>query len=126
MQSGIKRNFKNWGIYLLSVSSNMKIMQNEISSSSIGIFLQDVYLNHALNNQISTSLQGILIGNGSESNLVNANKVFEVQYSWITLEGNNYNNHINGNSVTWQICSECLIVDAVSELFLSNDISGNH
>jgi parallel beta-helix repeat protein len=116
----------DWGIHLLSDSSNTKIMHNEISSSSIGIFLQDVNLNHVLNNQISTVLQGIRIGYGSDSNLVNANEIIEVQYSGIALDGNNYNNHIHGNSVTCQTGSECLIVNAVPELFLTNIISGNH
>jgi hypothetical protein len=61
-----------------------------------------------------------------DNNLINANKINEGQYSGIALKVINYNNHINGNSVTCQICSDCLIIDAGLELFLSNNISGNH
>jgi parallel beta-helix repeat protein len=115
----------DWGIHLTSDSSYMNMMNNDISSSSIGIFLQNVDENRVVNNHISSVLQGILIGNGSDNNHVIANRIIKVQYSGIALEGNNLNNQIHGNKITCLIIGNCLLIDATDEVMLANNISGN-
>jgi len=74
-------------------------MHSDIFSSFLGIFLQGAEFNNVLNNYIRIVLLGIFLGNGSLNNLIYANKINEVQYSGIALEGNNYANQVHGNSL---------------------------
>ena len=66
-------------IYIMSDFAHRKIMNNDISSPSIGIFLQGAEYNQVLNNYIRIVLQGILLGNESENNLKYAYRLKEVQ-----------------------------------------------
>lgn len=73
----------------MSDSAYLKIMHNNISLTAVEIFLHGADTNHILNIHFSSGLQGIFIGNGADNNLVNANHIFEVQYSGIVMEGDN-------------------------------------
>ena len=126
-ESTIKNNViqAGTGIHISDTSNQVRIQNNWITATSIGIFLHDVDQNQVVNNQISAGWQGILFGNGSDSNLATANKISNVNQSGIALEGNNHNNQIHGNRVACAPESTCLIIDASMEGFEQNNIRGN-
>lgn len=113
------------GIHISDTSNQVRIQRNWITAESIGIFLHDVDQNQVVNNQIRAGWQGVLLGNGSDKNMVTANKISNVNQSGIALEGNNHNNQIHGNRVACAPESACLVIDASIEGFGQNNIHGN-
>ncbi len=114
-------------IHLLEATET-KISDNSLlnKGQGIGIFLEKSNANLVSQNMIVNGWQGILIGWGALSNRVANNKIYLIQQSGVSFEGNNEYNSILANKVSCQPNIECRIVN-VDNLPLSptNKIRGN-
>lgn len=100
------------------------ISNNQIAGNS-GIILRNCDSFQILENKISVSDQGILLGLVSTKNLVQNNSIQNVSRVGITLEPGAKDNQILNNVFTCTRPVRCMIVDAQGETSETNTISGN-
>lgn len=111
-------------IYLVETSDAL-IVGNELSSSYRGVALEDSDANQVVNNDIWAGWQGVLLSSGSQGNKIIANHISGPQAAGIALEAGVTNNKVHANRVACASGYQCLTVDASSQVWRNNKISGN-
>ena len=118
----------NATVIQLLESTETRIADNSLVGSSQGldIFLEKSDGNTISHNMIVNGWQGVLMGWGSSGNRVTNNRIYLVQQSGISFEGDNEYNSVLANKVSCQPNAECQVVNVGDPpLSPTNKVHGN-
>jgi parallel beta-helix repeat protein len=118
----------NATVIQLLESTDARIANNSLvgSSQGLGIFLEKSDGNAVTHNLIVNGWQGVLIGWGASGNRVVANRIYLIQQSGISFEGDNEYNSVLANKVSCQPNTECQAVNVGDPpLSPTNKVHGN-
>ncbi len=118
----------NATVIQLLEATETRIANNSLvgSSPGLGIFLEKSNGNSVSHNLIVNGWQGVLIGWGSSGNRIVNNRIYLIQQSGISFEGDNEYNSVLANKVSCQPNTECQIVNVGDPpLSPTNKVHGN-
>jgi len=118
----------NATVIQLLESTETRIADNSLvgSSQGLGIFLEKSNGNTVSHNMIVNGWQGVLIGWGSSGNRIVNNRIYLIQQSGISFEGDNEYNSVLANKVSCQPNAECQVVNVGDPpLSPTNKVHGN-
>jgi hypothetical protein len=114
----------DWDAINLAGAVDFTIKNNYLSGNNGIVLLRDSQFK-VRHNAIQATYQGILIGQESWENTVQANTIYGVNAAGVTLEPGVIDNHVLANRVICASEAGCLTVDAPEEVWQSNKITGN-
>lgn len=101
------------------------VISNNHLSGNIGISLLQCSQSQVRRNSIQAAYQGVLLGQESWKNMVQANTILGVSAAGIALEPGVTNNRVLANRVLCTSGSNCQTVDASPDVAEMNTIAGN-
>lgn len=115
----------DWDGIRMTGAEKVVITSNHLSGK-IGIGLLQCSQFRVRRNAIQATYQGVLLGQESRKNMVQANTFLGVSAAGIALEPGVTGNWILANRVLCASGMSCLTVDALPEVAEMNTIAGNH
>lgn len=100
------------------------VTRNHVAGN-IAVLLSGAHRNRVQNNALNAQVQGVLLRNEANRNMVQNNTILGVSAAGIALEPGVTGNKILANRVLCAAESHCLTVDAAPETIKVNKIAGN-
>jgi hypothetical protein len=114
----------DWDAINITGAIGFTISKNYLSGHN-GIVLLRVSQFQVHQNAMQATDQGILLGQESWENQVQANTIYGVNHAGITLEPGVVNNQILANRVICASEAGCMTIDAMENVLQSNKVAGN-
>jgi hypothetical protein len=114
-----------WDGIIMTGADGVVIAKNHLSGNH-GIVLKACSQAQVRHNTIQATYQGVLLGQESWENTVNANTILGVNAAGIALEPGVISNRILANRVICAVGMCCLTVDALPNVVEVNKIAGNY
>jgi parallel beta-helix repeat protein len=122
----IRRNTIQAGWVAVHLLDTARIgVQNNRLAGFIPVMLQGAHFNLVASNTLLGTWEGVLLSSSTNSNLVTANTILNVQSAGISLEPDTQGNQVHGNSVQCMAGYDCMTVQAGELEWVKNNLAGN-
>jgi hypothetical protein len=105
----------------------VKLVNNDLRSSSLGIHFFESHDCEAVNNLIQGGWEGVLVGTGGCGHKIVNNQIHEIQSGGLSFEGGNFGNQVTANRVWCASPGACELIKAGDgpDFYRNNKVQAN-